>query len=150
MLIIVLFVAIVIPAFSIKGYKNVPSKNGCSLEKCLDHCVNHKKICSIWDEKGYVSIYYQVLNLNKNRFVDANKIRVGDSVIFPPFECANIMIGKKTILIVKKNESLWSLVHRYLGENYLFILDSSHRGVTYGIRIPKTKSMVFGSTTILW
>lgn len=149
--IVVLLIAIASSVFSQnQGYKFPPSKKDCSLEKCLKHCVNHKKICSVWDKNGYVEIYHQVITLNKGRFVDINKIKIGDSIIFPPFSSWGKEIGKETVLIAEKNECAWTLVHRYLGENYLFCLNVGNRDVVNHVYKPKTKTMAFGSTTIIW
>lgn len=122
--------------------------NTCSHETCLERCVNHKKICGLWDKKYYLDIYRQVIT--ENQINNPNKINIGDSIVFPPFVTWEKPIGKMAILVVEKHESLWSMVHRFLAETYLLCLDQRNNDLVNHEEIPKSKSFSFGTTTIKW
>lgn len=154
-----LFLTTTVVAFSqsrIQAYKSVSStatvstEKDCNFDKCLEHCVNNKKICSIWDKNGFMDVYHKVYALNKDITI-FDKIKVGSRVTFPPFGRYEQVIGKKTVLIVQRDEDVWVLIHRYLKENYLFNLDVGKRGVDdkWDKKTGK-KELAFGSTTIYW
>lgn len=138
----------------IQGYQSIPSKSendhNCDFDKCLAHCINHKKICSIWDRDGIMSIYHKVYAMNKS-FTIFDKIKIGSHVTFPPFGRGNQAIGTKTVLTVQKNEDIWALIHRYKAENYLFNLDLGYRRIDdEWAKKNNTKELAFYGTMIYW
>lgn len=125
------------------------SQSKCDFDKCLEHCINHKKICSIWEKGEVMNVYHEVYAINS--FTIFDKIKVGSSVTFPPFERGNQVIGTKTVLTVRNNEDIWAIIHRYKKENYLFNLNLDYRGVNNDwAKKTGLKELAFGSTKIYW